>query len=91
MWDVMAGGTTPVRGSAANFSSTHSAAAWDLSTGDKDVVIAIIDPQGCQLGHPNLQYFSRGENTGTGGDGSPVGPFNEAHGTACAGIAACDN
>ncbi len=57
---------------------------WDISTGDNSVVICVLD-EGCDLTHPDLQYFGSGINLGTmGGDGSPTGN----HGTACAGIAA---
>jgi subtilisin family serine protease len=52
------------------------------------VVIGIID-HGCDLGHPDLRFVSNGFNTSGSGDGSPAvsGP-GEAHGTACAGVAA---
>src|SRR5215204_81901 len=63
---------------------------WDLSTGNNTVVICILD-SGCDLTHPDLQFFGRGIDLGTmAGDGSPNGPDPRpaAHGTACAGIAA---
>jgi subtilisin family serine protease len=58
--------------------------AWDMSQGSNMVVICVLD-EGCDLGHPDLQYSSSGINLGTmGGTGAPTGN----HGTACAGIAA---
>lgn len=57
---------------------------WDLSTGNSNVVICVLD-EGCDLSHPDLNYFSNGINLGTmAGNGGPTGN----HGTACAGIAA---
>ncbi|HYG81717.1 MAG TPA: S8 family serine peptidase [Pyrinomonadaceae bacterium] len=57
---------------------------WNISTGVNTVVICVLD-EGCDLGHPDLQFSSPGINLGTMmPDGSPTG----SHGTACAGIAA---
>jgi hypothetical protein len=67
--------------------------AWNISQGDPSVVICILDA-GCDLGHPDLNFTSNGFNASGTGNGSPVASTNpgfsiaEAHGTACAGIAA---
>lgn len=63
---------------------------WDISTGAATVVVCVLD-SGCDLAHPDLQYFGSGIDLGSmGPDGSPNGsdPKPAAHGTACAGIIA---
>ncbi|MBF6222794.1 S8 family serine peptidase [Nocardia abscessus] len=71
---------------------------WDISTGRADVVICILD-SGVDLEHPDLltQIRERGINLGTmSGTGAPTPTRSpdddprrlQAHGTACAGIAA---
>jgi thermitase len=63
---------------------TEVPAAWDLTQGHPDVVIAVID-EGVELGHPDLDLYPQSWNASTDTpDGSPTGN----HGTACAGIAA---
>jgi subtilisin family serine protease len=62
-------------------------AAWDITRGDPDIVICVLDA-GCDLAHPDLVPFADdGINLGTMlPDGGPTGN----HGTACAGIAAAN-
>jgi subtilisin family serine protease len=62
--------------------------AWAISAGDPAIRIAIVD-NGVQLNHPDLAAnMTPGyDATGAGGNGGPTFP-NDAHGTACAGIAA---
>jgi len=63
--------------------------AWDMNTGDYDIVIAVID-KGVTSNHPDLpntrQLRLNGSNFGSGNPNnpSPVGNFN--HGNACAGV-----
>lgn len=60
-------------------------AAWDLSTGDPGVVIAIVDT-GVQLNHPDLAAKIVPGYDFVNGDTSA--DDDEGHGTHCAGIAA---
>ena len=69
-------------------------AAWDIETGDRAVVVAVID-SGCDLGHADLSgaYVSRGTNVSDPSlDGSPIvdapSGSGEWHGTAVAGVVA---
>jgi subtilisin family serine protease len=60
----------------------NAPAAWPLTEGDPNVVIAVLD-QGVELLHPDLNMWPISYSTITHtNDGSPVGN----HGTACAGI-----
>lgn len=69
---------------AWNLLKINAPAAWALTEGDPDVVVAVLD-QGVELGHPDLSLHPESWNTSTDTpDGSPVGN----HGTACAGIVA---
>jgi subtilisin family serine protease len=68
--------------------------AWNLSTGNQNVVICILDT-GCDLLHPDLQFVGDGVNVSTISDPVPqkgqevtVPTFANGHGTNCAGIAA---
>lgn len=62
--------------------------AWGISAGGSSTIkIAIID-EGVDLNHPDLlaNLLPGFDGTGLGSNGGPSG--NDAHGTACAGIAA---
>ena len=60
----------------------NAPAAWPLTEGNPNVVIAVLD-QGVELLHPDLNMWPISYSTITHtNDGSPVGN----HGTACAGI-----
>ncbi|MCF8245794.1 MAG: S8 family serine peptidase [Saprospiraceae bacterium] len=61
--------------------------AWNITTGSSSIKIAIID-DGVQLNHPDLSpnLLTGYDATGYGSAGAPT--VIDAHGTACAGIAA---
>jgi Subtilase family len=63
--------------------------AWDISTGNNAVVVAVID-SGTDLTHPDLQLAGPGIDLGDMvSDGSPNNFGNmTGHGTCCSGIAA---
>ncbi len=62
-------------------------AAWGITPGSDAVTIAVID-EGVDLSHPDLaaKLVPGYDATGAGSQGAPTG--NEAHGTACAAVAA---
>jgi subtilisin family serine protease len=60
--------------------------AWDISTGSAAIGIAIID-EGCDLSHEDISYKLPGYDA-YAGDNDPTPNGNDAHGTACAGVAA---
>jgi subtilisin family serine protease len=73
-----------------NLSRIGTPAAWDISQGDSNVVIAIVDT-GCDLGHPDLstKYVPQADRRDViNGTNTPddVG----GHGTLCAGVAAAE-
>ncbi len=86
-------------GSQWNFSLIDLPAAWDLTTGDPGVVVAVIDT-GINAGHPDLQgklvggydFVSSTFNAddGDGLDPDPDDAANSYHGTHVAGIIAAD-
>jgi subtilisin family serine protease len=73
---------------AVNDADIDADEAWDITTGNSNIRIAIVD-DGVQLNHPDLSlnilsgYDATGNNTG---GNHAVG--NEGHGTAVAGVAA---
>lgn len=71
-----------------DMSQIDAPSAWDIATGT-GMIVAILDT-GCDLNHPDLQFFTQGVNLGNMTDpGSPTGsPLIIGHGTCCAGIAA---
>ena len=63
--------------------------AWNTTTGSSDIKIAILDT-GVDLMHPDLisNLLPGFDPSGNGSGGNAVGFGDDAHGTACAGIAA---
>lgn len=59
--------------------------AWAISPGSPNVSIAILD-EGCDMTHEDLVYKAGYDAYAGDGDPQPVG--DDAHGTACAGVAA---
>jgi serine protease len=88
-----------------NLNLIHLPQAWDLTTGDANVIVAVIDT-GVLLDHPDLQnklvpgwdFISNAQNAndGDGRDEDPADPGNGTnndssfHGTIVAGIVAAD-
>jgi hypothetical protein len=73
-----------------NLSRIGAPAAWDISRGGTDVVIAIVD-SGCDLDHPDLQdkYVPVADRRDVlMSTNTPEDP--NGHGTACAGVAAAE-
>lgn len=71
-----------------NLTKINASPAWDMTTGNPGVVVAILDT-GCDLTHPDLQFASQGVNCSTMmPPGSPAYTAELGHGTCCAGIAA---
>jgi len=65
-------------------------AAWNLTTGDADVTVAILDT-GVDLYHEDLAHnVIDGYDAPSDGASSPVPSGDDAHGTACAGIIAAE-
>ena len=61
-------------------------AAWDITRGDKDIKVAVLD-EGVDTSHPALKPAVVAERDFIGGNGDSAMPSgNDAHGTACAGI-----
>lgn len=72
-----------------NMTQIQGPQAWDISTGNNTVVVAVID-SGTDLTHPDLQLAGPGIDLGDMvSDGSPnnFGAMT-GHGTCCSGIAA---
>lgn len=68
----------------------HMIDAWDISRGSKDITIAIVD-EGVDYTHEDFQTSGKlvGGYSSVGSDKYDPSPNpNDAHGTACAGIAA---
>jgi subtilisin family serine protease len=60
--------------------------AWDISMGSASVSIAVID-EGCDIAHEDVNYKLPGYDA-FASDNDPTPNGNDAHGTACAGVAA---
>ena len=60
-----------------------AAEAWDITIGDEDIMVLILET-GVQQDHPDLNQVPGADFTGGNGDGSPTNPC-ENHGTAVAG------
>jgi hypothetical protein len=71
-----------------NLARIDATDAWNFTTGNPAVVVALIDT-GCDLTHPDLQFYSQGINCATMmPPGSEVYFMDPGHGTCTAGIAA---
>jgi len=72
-----------------NMTQIQGPQAWDISTGNNAVVVAVID-SGTDLMHPDLQLAGPGIDLGDMlSDGSPNNFGSDTgHGTCCSGIAA---
>jgi hypothetical protein len=71
-----------------NLAQIDAPNAWNFTTGSPGVVVALVDT-GCDLTHPDLQFFSQGINCATMmPPGSEVFFMGPGHGTCTAGIAA---
>ncbi len=66
----------------------RAADAWDITTGDPAVSVAIVD-EGNDVGHEDITYVPGYD--AYSGDNDPTPNGNDAHGTACGGIAAADS
>lgn len=72
-----------------NMTQIQGPQAWDISTGNNTVVVAVID-SGTDLTHPDIQLAGPGIDLGDMvSDGSPNNFGSQTgHGTCCSGIAA---
>ena len=68
-----------------NLQKISAPQAWEISQGSPSISIAIID-EGCDMSHEDIVYM--GGYDAYSGDGDPQPDGNDAHGTACAGVAA---
>jgi thermitase len=66
---------------------THAVEAWGVVTGSRAVKIAILD-EGVDAGHPDLKDVITGSFDAVDGDANQQPNPWDAHGTACAGLAA---
>ena len=79
------GVTFPSYSDQWNLKKVDAEKAWDLTTGDPDVVVAVVDPGNFVTTHPDLQNkFILSSNTNT--QGTP----NTAHSTAVSGVVAAE-
>ncbi len=77
--------TDPAFASQWNLAKIKAPDAWDIHTGSTGISIAIID-EGCDLTHEDILYKLPGYDAfAVDNDPTPTG--NDAHGTACAGVA----
>ncbi len=66
----------------------NAVAAWDIETGDPNIVIAVLD-DGFEINHPDLTGNNNNAGFDAMGNGGPSQVYSP-HGTACSGIAAAD-
>ncbi len=78
--------TDPSFASQWNLRKIKAPEAWDISTGSATIAIAIID-KGCDISHEDIAYKLPGYDA-FASDNDPTPNGNDAHGTACAGVAA---
>jgi hypothetical protein len=75
----------PGFGSQWNLKKIKAPEAWAISQGNPNISIAIVD-EGCDMTHEDLVYKTGYD--AYDGDSNPQPLGNDAHGTACAGVAA---
>lgn len=84
LWGLHNDGTFPIFCGALNDFDMDAPEAWDITTGDPSIIVAILDC-GVQLDHPDLNLYTPGfDPTGEGGGGGPVNAC-DLHGTWVAG------
>lgn len=76
----------PAFGSQWNLRKIKAPEAWDISMGSSAISVAVID-EGCDMNHEDIAYRTPGYDA-YAGDNNPQPTGNDAHGTACGGIAA---
>lgn len=69
-----------------NLKKIKAPEAWEISPGSPGIAIAILD-EGCDMTHEDIVYKLPGYDA-FAGDDNPQPDGNDAHGTACAGVAA---
>ena len=69
-----------------NLNKIRAPQAWDISKGNPAISVAIID-EGCDMSHEDLTYKLPGYDAFSV-DNNPQPNGNDAHGTACGGVAA---
>jgi thermitase len=78
--------TDPAFASQWNLQKIKAPAAWDITIGNPNISVAIID-EGCDMTHEDIVYKLPGYDA-FAGDNNPQPNGNDAHGTACGGVAA---
>lgn len=78
--------TDPAFASQWNLKKIKAPEAWDITTGSSSIAIAILD-EGCDMTHEDITYKLPGYDA-FAADNNPQPNGNDAHGTACAGVAA---
>ena len=76
----------PAYASQWNLVKIQAPSAWDISSGSAAIAIAIID-EGCDMTHEDIAYKLPGYDA-FAADNDPQPNGNDAHGTACGGVAA---
>jgi hypothetical protein len=90
-WGMENTGTNPPDGVGTPDADLDMSSAWDIERGSSDVIIAIID-EGTELDHEDLNDKIVSDYSTVAGDTNGAAPNSswDAHGTACAGIAAAE-
>lgn len=73
-------------------SSVNAPAAWDVTRGSRDIVVAVVD-DGFDLDHPDFQGAGKivQPRDYVNGDSSPLPEAGDYHGTPCAGVAVAES